>query len=38
MDILKFVASAMDIFLNTNDRIKAELMNIFSKCLHCRSR
>ena len=24
--------------INTNDRIKAELMNIFSKCLHCRSR
>ena len=24
--------------INTDDRIKAELMNIFSKCLHCRSR
>ena len=23
---------------NTDDRINAELMNIFSKCLHCRSR
>ena len=24
--------------INTDDRIKAELMNTFSKCLHCRSR
>ena len=24
--------------INTNDRIKAELMNIFAKCLQCRSR
>jgi vacuolar-type H+-ATPase subunit H len=24
--------------INTDDRIKAELINTFSKCLHCRSR
>ena len=24
--------------IKTDDRIKAELMNTFSKCLHCRSR
>jgi hypothetical protein len=24
--------------INTDDRIKAELMNTFSKCLHCRNR
>ena len=24
--------------INTDDRIKAELMNTFTKCLHCRSR